>query len=377
MTLAIHLDLLVYSLLISLFLLIYITKNYSFSEYSTGLFAAIIISTSCVLLLEISTWLVDGNDSPAMRILNYLTNSVLTSLEYIPGFFWLLYFDYKIIDDFEAAKKRAPFYLLPGVIILGIVLFSLRTGFLFFLQPGNVYTRGPGVYAVSGIYYIQYIIAFFIAVRHRRNVNAELVLSLVAYFTLPLLAMILQIAFYGATLIWPMFTLVNLIAFILLEKDVMLRDPLTGIYTRGEFQQKVFRLIKAKKPFTLIMFDLDKFKEINDTYGHQAGDDALIELVSLVTVEKRKTDIFCRYGGDEFMILMQSDNPNVGQYLKERIENSVLIRNKSSEKEYSLFMSFGIVHVGKDNESSQQKILEEVDMQMYQEKSVNRKKHKG
>ncbi len=375
MSLAIHLDLLAYSLLVSILLLAYIVKNYSFSENSTRLFMAILIATSSVILLETVSWLVDEIDRPVMYILNYAVNSVLTSLEYIPGFFWLLYFDYKIINDYEAAKQRGRFYLIPGIIILGIVLYSLKTGFLFTVVPGNIYTRGPGVFAVAGAYCFQYIIAFYIALKNRRNVDAEIVLSIIAYFALPVIAMILQLAFYGRTLIWPMFTIANLIAFILLEKDVMLRDPLTGIYTRGEFQQKVFRLIRTKKPFTLIMLDLDKFKMINDTLGHQSGDEALQELVELISIEKRKTDLFCRYGGDEFMILMRSNNPEVGVYLKERIENTINIRNSTSSRKYSLQMSFGILHVPAENTKNLQSILEEVDQQMYLEKTLHRKRY--
>ncbi len=375
MSLAIHLDLLTYSLLISILMLAYIVKNYSFSENSIRLFAAILISTSCVIILEIGSWAVDRIDNPVMHILNYIFISVFYSCEYIPGFFWLFYFDYKITDNFNAAKKRGRFYLIPGLIIIGIVFYSLKTGFLFSIHPGNIYNRGPGVYVVASVYYIQYIIAFFLAIKNRRNVNAEIVLSIAAYFTLPILAMIIQLAFFGQTLIWPMFTLANMIAFILLEKDVMLRDPLTGIYTRGEFQQKVFQLIKRRKPFTLIMFDLDKFKEINDSLGHQAGDKALKELVELILIEKRKTDLFCRYGGDEFMILMRSDNPDVGIYLKERIEHAVIIRNNSSSQGFSLQMSFGILHVPRENTRSLQTILEEVDQQMYLEKTQHRKKY--
>ena len=74
------------------------------------------------------------------------------------------------------------------------------------------------------------------------------------------------------------------------------------------------RLIKIaaryKRPLSLVMFDIDRFKEINDNFGHQAGDSVLGELTALVGTALRDTDILARYGGEEFMVIM----PNLHKY---------------------------------------------------------------
>ncbi len=91
----------------------------------------------------------------------------------------------------------------------------------------------------------------------------------------------------------------------LLEKQAT-TDYLTGIYNRIKFNQSlVLEMSRAERyssPLALIIFDIDHFKKINDTYGHSAGDDALRLIAKIVALNIRKTDIFARWGGEEFVI---------------------------------------------------------------------------
>jgi diguanylate cyclase (GGDEF)-like protein len=85
------------------------------------------------------------------------------------------------------------------------------------------------------------------------------------------------------------------------------RDPLTGLYNRHSFQkrleQKIAAALRTGDPFAVIYFDLDEFKAINDTFGHRAGDLALVRTASEIAAEVRATEMFARLGGDEFAIL--------------------------------------------------------------------------
>lgn len=84
-------------------------------------------------------------------------------------------------------------------------------------------------------------------------------------------------------------------------------DALTGIYNRMKFNKSLaIEMASAERynrPLSLIMFDIDHFKKVNDTYGHSAGDNVLKLLAKLVTTNIRETDIFARWGGEEFVIL--------------------------------------------------------------------------
>lgn len=114
-------------------------------------------------------------------------------------------------------------------------------------------------------------------------------------------------------------------------KDFANKDPLTGVYNRRYFYE-TGKIIHAtakrnKTQLVVFMFDIDKFKHINDTYGHDGGDKVLIHFsVLLTSYFKRQTDIVSRLGGEEFCVLTSSDNlDNLVQYaekVRQIIENS-------------------------------------------------------
>jgi diguanylate cyclase (GGDEF)-like protein len=82
------------------------------------------------------------------------------------------------------------------------------------------------------------------------------------------------------------------------------RDELTGLFNRRYFFGEADRLLSEGATVTLVLFDLDRFKEVNDTYGHLAGDRILRDVGALFLSHTRHQDIICRYGGDEFVLLV-------------------------------------------------------------------------
>ncbi|HEX2979962.1 MAG TPA: diguanylate cyclase [Anaerolineaceae bacterium] len=87
-----------------------------------------------------------------------------------------------------------------------------------------------------------------------------------------------------------------------------IRDPLTGLYNRRYMEEtlerELLRSARSSKPVGMIMIDIDHFKQFNDTFGHQAGDALLVELAQFFRAHIREEDIVCRYGGEEFVLMM-------------------------------------------------------------------------
>jgi len=104
-------------------------------------------------------------------------------------------------------------------------------------------------------------------------------------------------------------------------------DPLTGAYNwryvSGILQTEVYRSSRTGRAFSLIMLDLDHFKQINDRFGHQKGDLALKTLVETFKNRIRKTDVLARRGGDEFLILLRETNGNQAVFLAEELRASL------------------------------------------------------
>jgi diguanylate cyclase (GGDEF)-like protein len=104
-------------------------------------------------------------------------------------------------------------------------------------------------------------------------------------------------------------------------------DPLTGIWNRRKFSEQLHAEIQESNrygmPLALIFFDVDHFKKVNDTYGHDTGDLVLKEISRVVSETIRHTDIFARFGGEEFVILVHNNDVRTGRDLAEKIRSVV------------------------------------------------------
>jgi diguanylate cyclase (GGDEF)-like protein len=123
-------------------------------------------------------------------------------------------------------------------------------------------------------------------------------------------------------------------------------DTLTGLHNRRYLQQELERHVELykryKHPFAVLMLDLDSLKLVNDTFGHAAGDDALKHLAAAMRSNIRDTDIPCRFGGDEFIILMPEADRNAIQAVGRRIAETISkARVRLGGGYVSLEVSFG------------------------------------
>src|SRR5262249_46325098 len=142
-------------------------------------------------------------------------------------------------------------------------------------------------------------------------------------------------------------------------------DPLTEAFNRRHFvalaEKEFARAKRYSGVFSLIIFDVDDFKHINDSYGHQAGDQVLIALTKICHAESRTTDVFARYGGEEFVFLLpQADHEHAVNF-GERLRNILsAARIKYSGQEIRLTVSMGIATY-RTGVSSMDSLLTEAD----------------
>ena len=157
-------------------------------------------------------------------------------------------------------------------------------------------------------------------------------------------------------------------------KDKAFRDELTQIYNRAYFNQELQKQItlaqQKQTPFSLIFFDIDKFKNFNDTYGHQMGDTILSELSNLINTKIRQTDILARWGGEEFIIILP--NTSVEITLKVAQKLRLFIQNNIFSNQLQVTCSFGVTQYKKGDTAGT--ILKRVDKALYQAKENGRNK---
>lgn len=150
-------------------------------------------------------------------------------------------------------------------------------------------------------------------------------------------------------------------------------DMLTQLCNRMQFDiyldQEIEKVKRYGGTLSIIYFDLDNFKEINDEYGHQAGDDVLMKLANQIGQVKRKSDIFARYGGDEFIILAPSTDLQSARKQAELLKQA--IEKMDFEKTPGVSCSFGITEYGEARHDINS-LINAVDKALYQAKNTGR-----
>ena len=150
-------------------------------------------------------------------------------------------------------------------------------------------------------------------------------------------------------------------------------DPLTGIANRGAFEEWK-TLLKAKaNPLALLIIDVDKFKLVNDGYGHEAGDKVLKKVASLLVETFRETDMPARIGGDEFVIIFMDCPKHAAE---EKLGTALEMFIRENQKEYPVSFSYGVLAVtGKEQDLTREKLLKQADEAMYLCKQENKRKY--
>jgi diguanylate cyclase (GGDEF)-like protein len=155
-------------------------------------------------------------------------------------------------------------------------------------------------------------------------------------------------------------------------------DGLTGLYNRRYWEPELERYVELYKryrhPFAILMLDFDNLKWVNDTFGHQSGDTALTHLATVMRMSIRDVDIPCRFGGDEFLILMPEADKNAIQMVGRRISESInKTRFKLGRSFASLQVSFGAAACPEDGAEAEV-LLQEADADLYRAKETKQER---
>ena len=155
-------------------------------------------------------------------------------------------------------------------------------------------------------------------------------------------------------------------------------DSMTKLYNRRHFFKVSNHIVssakRSKEDLFIIMVDIDKFKNINDTYGHGIGDEVIIKLANILHDSQRKSDISCRYGGEEFVMLLTNtsvDGANsVAEKLRKSVETSVIKLENNQELQFTI--SLGVSQVDVEHDDNLDKAINRADIGLYQSKENGR-----
>ncbi len=161
-------------------------------------------------------------------------------------------------------------------------------------------------------------------------------------------------------------------------EQLSIRDGLTGLFNHRHMHELLAdeyeRSRRTTEPVSVVMFDLDRFKEVNDTYGHQAGDRVLEELAEILRESAREIDKLGRYGGEEFMVILPDTDREAGITFAERVRDMVEKQRFDIQAREPLRMtvSAGVSSYPDDKADSPRRLVHYADLALYSAKKTGR-----
>ncbi|MGL1890470.1 MAG: GGDEF domain-containing protein [Spirochaetaceae bacterium] len=353
-------------LIILLFALVYSRQHLSISN---RIFIVLIASIILMLFLESLLWYTDGKTGDFSKRLNEVSHFVFFSLNPLVPAVWLVYIDYKVVGSLARLKRRI---FASEFVIIAIVfmIINIKTGW-FYSFNNNLYQRGP--YSIFIFVYLWLILlaSIPILIKNKRSLDTSIITSYFFFTFFPICSVLFQTYFMNTLLIWNSAALACLATFVILELRNLSKDFLTGLSTRRELELWIINRLRnpnIKKTFAVIVIDLNDFKEINDNFGHKEGDEALKIFSNIINILFKKKDIVGRYGGDEFLIIVDSSYELIIEKAINRISTDIEEYNNKEIKPYKLKFSAGAVMYDPNKHSNYKELIHDADSHMYKVK---------
>lgn len=313
----------------------------------------------------------DGRADTIYLYINHSANFMIFILSPLLPSFWLLYVHYQIFqDEIRIRKTIKPLLLINGFNLVMVILTQFY-GWYYYIDSNNIYHRGDLYWISPGLTVILIIVGAALIYKNRKNIIERHYLALVFFAIPPLIAILIQTIFYGTSLILNSVVLSTLVLLLTIQNRSIYIDYLTGLSNRKKIEAYLEDKVNSstkEKTFSAIMLDLNDFKYINDTYGHHEGDIALKVSSNLLKECIRSKDLIGRFGGDEFMIILDIWDKNEIEKIIQRIKDKFSKYNKDSNKPYNISTSMGYDIYEYDSKMTAEEFKKHIDKLMYEDK---------
>ncbi len=358
-----------------LLIVILATRGWSLparKKESFMLFIIIVSSiTNCLMDALMSYY--DGLPGDAVYAISMMGNTYLFLYNLIVGI-GIIYLIVIHVDK-SFPKLQGIFFLILTVIEVSILIINFFQPLVFSIDENNIYHRGSfyWIFVLAAFILITYGYIFYLVSKVK---NPSLRYFPVWQFLMPILiGMILQSTIFGISLQPVSFAIAFCGLVICLQNECIYIDKLTGVYNRYELDALGKGLVMRKSErIAGIMLDLNGFKQINDTYSHEEGDQALVDFARILVNVIRGEGVVIRLAGDEFVVIMRRFKGENIDGIRSSILEAVEDYNKNSGKPYKLSTAIGgsIFELGGEGTRD---FLGKIDHLMYKDKNDYYKYH--
>lgn len=349
-----------------------------FGRKEQRIFIRLLICNMVILICDITSYMINGYNQPYHVVTSHIACIIYFILHSYFGYLWMMYSIYTLYPEFIINNKQKTLILIPCFIAAFLVVTSPWTHMIYSLNENNIYARGEYLWIVVCIPYLYWLISAILIFKEifkpSKIREASVYFTLVVFPIPTYIGNVIQIKNYGSTLIWVCSTISLLILFINLQNYQVSRDLLTELFNRRQASKQIRREMKQRLRYNYKLFgmivDLDRFKFINDTYGHIIGDQALRETSNILRKSFRPKDFISRFGGDEFFILGHIKDENELKELISKMDQNTQCYNRQCKYDYTISFSIGYVIYNRDDECSGDDLIINADKNMYKVKRV-------
>lgn len=370
--------------LICILLLTYILRMYSREMRQAAeafYYKSCLIGCLVYCVTDMIAALCKGKDFTGVRAILYGVNTIYVALPLLLVGLWAKYVAIRMQGWGYRRNKLEKTMVGILVVVFFMILLTPVTNFAFYLDEQNFYHRGFGAYMIP---ILSWGYSIYITVKMQRlktsmhsATGREIAKVLTVFLIFPTIASMIQVCIYGVTCTQVGFTMGFLTVFLCNQQIKISRDELTGLNNRREYERYISNLEKSDKNVLICMIDVDQFKKINDTYGHEEGDRALKFVASALrkACHQCQGSLFtARHGGDEFIIASDDADEKVQTQLVELIQKEVEDKNKTHDLPYKLSLSLGIACGKINSRQDTKKLIAKADQKMYEYKKSTARK---
>lgn len=363
----------VLSIIILAILYISLIRHLNWKEYLNKVFLYLIWINIACIFLDSMIIITSGDTSSFASVVLYASTGLYYVIAPMVALMWLYYVELTIQPSKHKFFKSS---IVPCVLIivnLVFVILSYGNDLIFNISEQNVFSRGGLSYITSSISAFILIYSMVKIYLHKNKIRKQEYIPLMLYSVPPLISGIFLMIFKDMNFVFNSLIISNLIIYIYIQSKITSTDFLTGLFNKREYEF-VIKQLKANKLRGLelsgMMIDINDFKKINDEFGHKLGDEALITVAKIIKSTVRKQDGVFRVGGDEFMVIITSEEHNIIDDVIDRINDQLTKFNQTKTYPFVLSFSLGKDIYDESVHSDIDEFFENLDFMMYDQKRL-------
>lgn len=313
----------------------------------------------------------DGRPDTVYPVLNQVGCFLLYLLSPALPVFWFAYAYVQIFGDRPCPRRLLWPFVVANVMNAALTVSTLHNGWYYSIDASNVYHRGPLFPLHCALPAVQLLVTSVMIIANRRRIDRRYLFSLLFFAVPPCIGVILQVMLYGTPLVVSGVTVSMLVVFLNIQNMSIDTDFLTGVNNRTRLESYLGERVATSTPdrtFSAILVDLDSFKSINDTFGHDAGDKALQISAQLLKSCIRSDDLIARFGGDEFCIVLKNAGRADLDAIVQRINACLAKYNATSDQPYKLGFTMGYDVYDTNSHLTAEEFQKRIDSLMYESK---------